>query len=377
MGRLDLLKSLSGSHSPSIAQLARTFPQTNIHVDACFIVNPYATDLFLEWFNRELRDQDALYQMLRCYPSQNRELTTVVADRIGVPDDWIFLGNGTSEIIFAVLQFFSGKKLLVNLPTFSAYYECAPPAVDTVFYNLKKANEYRLDCAQWLDFVHTTKPDSVVLINPNNPDGGYLPLLEMTALLEQLQAVPTVIIDESFLPLAGPAKIDPHELSVAHLLARFDNVIIIKSQSKDMGVPGVRVGYALLRPDRVKQLNTAFLWNISGLAEFFFRLYARADFYGAYLLTRDVYLTETQRFFAKLTSIPKLKCYASNANFMLVELAAGFSAQHVTEQLLFEFGVYVRDCGDKKGLEGEFMRIAAGKTEENDLVYTALRTILG
>ena len=46
--KLKLLKSESGSHSPSIETMLNEIPELKIKVDACFLSNPYATDLFMQ-----------------------------------------------------------------------------------------------------------------------------------------------------------------------------------------------------------------------------------------------------------------------------------------------------------------------------------------
>ena len=49
-----LLKKDSGSHSPSIATILEKIPDLKIDIDACFLSNPYATDLFLKYLDTDL-----------------------------------------------------------------------------------------------------------------------------------------------------------------------------------------------------------------------------------------------------------------------------------------------------------------------------------
>ncbi len=102
----------------------------------------------------------------------------------------IFVGNGAAEIIQAILHRFTQKKILVNLPTFSPYYEFARPDTQVVYNVLRKEENFRFDPAAYLELVRRERPDTVVLINPNNPDGGYIPHLAMRRLLEELRSVP-------------------------------------------------------------------------------------------------------------------------------------------------------------------------------------------
>ena len=148
------------------------------------------------------------------------------------------------------------------------------------------------------------QPDTVVLINPNNPDGGYIPYATLIRLLEELRHVPNVIVDESFIHFACEGD-DYAYRSLAGEIDRFPNLMVVKSMSKDFGVAGIRAGYAVMAPDRVRSLlDNGFLWNSSGLAEYFFDLYSRPDFLIEYERKRVHYIRHSRRFFRALSMIP-------------------------------------------------------------------------
>ena len=155
------------------------------------------------------------------------------------PPDSIFVGNGAAEIIQAVLHRFTQSKVLVNLPTFSPYYEFTRPDTEVIYNLLRKEDNFRFDPEAYLKLVERERPDTVVLINPNNPDGGYVPHTTMRRLLERLWFVPNVIVDESFIHFAceGPGY---SYRSLADYAGRFHNLIVVKSMSKDFGVAGIR-----------------------------------------------------------------------------------------------------------------------------------------
>ncbi len=73
MENLERLSSNSGSHSPSLATMQQSLPEIQIDIDACFLSNPLATELFWSYFNADvLADQQLFKRMLEAYPSQNR-----------------------------------------------------------------------------------------------------------------------------------------------------------------------------------------------------------------------------------------------------------------------------------------------------------------
>lgn len=267
---IKLLKQQAGSHSPSLFTIKEQLPGLKMGIDACFLSNPYATDLFLDYFKKELLGEDlAIRDMLEFYPSQNNVIAASLANFLKVPAEMLFVGNGAIEIIQAVIHKFTHEKIIVNIPTFSSYYEFIKPGVSLVFNKLKKEEEYKLNVSDLLKLVHTEKPDTVVLINPNNPNGGYITKSEIAELLEGLKSVGTVLLDESFIHFAFENdQMDP--LSYVDMVLKYPNVVTIKSMSKDFGIAGIRAGYAIMHPTRIKQLlSNGFLWNSNGLAEYF------------------------------------------------------------------------------------------------------------
>lgn len=375
--RIRRLKRESGSHSPSAWTLAKLIPELKLKVDACFLSNPYATNLFLMHFHREVVRPRKLRALLELYPSQNRVIAGKLGYVLDLPTESIFVGNGAAEIIQAILHRFTGDSILVNLPTFSAYYEFARSDTRVVFNTLRKEDDFRFDPEAYLRVVRRERPDTVVLINPNNPDGGYVAHAAMVRLIEALKTIPTVLVDESFLHFACEDETFRYR-SVADLVARHPNLIVVKSMSKDFGIAGIRAGYAVMAPERVRALlENGYLWNSSGLAEYFFDLYSRADFQAHYERERIRFIRNTRRFLKDLTAIDALKIYPSHANFALAEIKNGSTAEDLVYRLLIRRGIYTRACDDKKGLEpGKFVRIAARSRPENGYMIRSLHRIL-
>jgi histidinol-phosphate/aromatic aminotransferase/cobyric acid decarboxylase-like protein len=123
-------------------------------------------------------------------------------------------------------------------------------------------------------------------------------------------------------------------------------------------------------------LTNGYLWNSNGLAEYFFRLYTRKDFLERYEVVRRKYITESLFFISELNQIKNIKVYPSRANFVLIELLKGLTATDVTAKLIANHGVYVRNCDDKIGLDGEFIRVAARSQQENKIIISAIKDVV-
>ena len=139
--------------------------------------------------------------------------------------------------------------------------------------------------------------------------------------------------------------------------------------SKDFGIAGIRAGYAVMNSRRVQELLlNGFLWNSNGLSEYFFRLYTRDNFLSEYEAVRVKYIKETQEFIKELNLIPNIKVYPSMANFALVEILNGDTSDDFVFNMLIKYGIYLRTCSDKIGINGEFVRLASRTKSENKYI---------
>lgn len=374
--KIKKLKDEAGTHSPSIFTIAEKLPELTVNVDACFLSNPYATELFFDYVKKDLIETGKMRDVLEFYPSQNRVIAEILSRYLNIDYRNLFIGNGAIEIIQAVLHNFTKRKIMVNIPTFSSYYEFPANNVEIVYNKLDKEKQYELNPSQYIENVKYYNPDTVVLINPNNPDGGYIRLNDMEGIISSMSRVNTIIIDESFIHFAYEDNSFALK-STAELINKYPNLIVIKSMSKDFGIAGVRAGYAVMSQERVdKLLNNGFLWNSSGLAEYFFRLYVDNTFNSEYEKVRIKYIKETQDFFSDLKKIERIKLYPSMANFALIEILDGSNSTDFVAKLLIKYGVYTRNCADKIGLDGQFVRIASRTKQENKIIVESINQMM-
>ena len=373
------VKRVSGSHSPSPAMLAGV-KGVEVKHDFCYLSNPHAAELFLRYFKKDFAGEEKLRNLVEYYPSQNRVLAEKIHPLLISPSKEgeraieaknIFVGNGATEIIQAVLHNFVERKIIVPVPTFSPYLEFTPAGVRVVHHELLKENSFVLDTKKLLVQIKKEKPGAVVIISPNNPEGGQVPFIDLKKLLGNLKSVKMVIVDESFIHFSGK-KIE----SVGRLVEEYPNLVLIKSLSKDFGIAGLRLGYAIMSEQRVSALlERGFLWNVSGFGEYFLELLNRQGFLREYEKTRLLAISERDDFFTALSKIPQIKVYPSKANSFLIELTDGSKAEDLTVSLLVRYGIYVRLCADKVGLKGEFIRVASRRRGENGYFVEALNSI--
>ena len=369
------LKENSGSHSPSINTILKEIPEIKMKVDACFLSNPYATKLFLDYLHKDLIKTGKINRVLEFYPSQNDVIAKSISKSINVDSKNIFVCNGAIEGIQAVLHNLLKGKISIPIPTFSSYYEYCHKDLEAIFFNLKKDEDYILNLNEYSKFIKDNSINNVVIINPNNPNGFYTNRTEIIQFLDQNKHLDSIILDESFIHFAYENSSMELE-TIQSSIDKYENLFIVKSMSKDFGVAGLRCGYMLMNHKHVSNfLSNGFLWNINGIAEYFFNLYSNDKFLKEYEDCRKKYITETVFFLNQLKELKNINILPSKANFVLVELLNGLTSEEVSLNLLIDHGVYVRNCSDKIGLDGEYIRIAARSFEENQLIYKALKAI--
>ena len=77
---------------------------------------------------------------------------------LDIAPESIFVGNGAAEIIQAILHRFTQSKLLVNLPTFSPYYEFVRPDTQVIYNLLRKEDNFRFDPEAYIKLVDANGP---------------------------------------------------------------------------------------------------------------------------------------------------------------------------------------------------------------------------
>ena len=373
--KFKIIKSNSGTHSPSLNTIRDSFPDLKIEVDACFLSNPYATELFLEYFKKRLLQTGEINKLIEFYPSQNKIIAGYISEAINFNSKNIFVCNGAIEGIQAVFQKFLRGKISIPIPTFSSYYEYCHESLEALFYQLDKSKDYALDLEDYSFFIKKNEINNALIINPNNPNGSYAKISEIESFVKKNQHLDYIIIDESFIHFAYENN-DLKMNTVQSLVHKFDNLIVLKSMSKDFGIAGIRCGYVLMEENRVERLlKNGFLWNINSIAEFFFNLYKDPSFLAEYNKARRKYINETKNFIDDLSKLENFKVIPSKANFVLLEIIDDRTSEEIMTDLLFDYGIYVRDCSDKIGLNGQYIRVASRSKAENLKIINALRSV--
>ncbi len=197
----------------------------------------------------------------------------------------------------------------------------------------------------------------ICIANPNNPTGNAMPREDILSLLAT--GLP-VLVDEAYYEFYGE--------SVARLVPRYDNLLVLRTFSKWAGLAGLRIGYGLFPPvlaDYLLRTKIPYNVNVAALAA------AEASFKDLDYLMKTVraIVAERARLFDKLKEIEWLRPYPSQANFVLCAVLKGKAKE--LHGSLEERGILVRYFDQP--LLRDFVRVSVGKPEHTDALIRALQ----
>jgi histidinol-phosphate aminotransferase len=198
----------------------------------------------LEAVNKYLKDM-SLYPDQLCF-----ELTRLIAERLGMTPENIAIGNGSDELmLLAALAFISaGDEVIISLNTFSTY-EMVSRLMDASIVRINLKN-YTYDLSAMAKAAEP-KTKLIFVCNPNNPTGTMNGKKEMDELVSKTPANSIVVIDEAYGDYVESAD---YPDSIKYVREN-KNVIVLRTFSKIYGIAGLRVGYAVSRPEIIKFLN--------------------------------------------------------------------------------------------------------------------------
>lgn len=340
------------------------FPQM---LDFCYLVNPY--------FRRSkiIDELEANFRtLLGEYPSGMRVNTLLASKCWGVREDYIIPGNGAAELIKVLMENVDGKMGVVR-PTFEEY----PNRLDEsqVVAYIPQNRDFRYGSRDLMEFFGRNHVDSLLLINPDNPSGNFIPVHDVCGLAEWCECRGIrLIVDESFVDFSNDWETS--SLLRDDILESYPHMVVIKSISKSYGVPGLRLGIlASADTEMIAKLKKQVsIWNINSFAEFFMQIYSKYE--KDYKKACSRFIEVRRSFLEKLEGVSFLHVMPTQANFVLCEVQAPFTANDIALILLKNHNILVSACGAKKGIDpNRYIRLAVRSAEDNDRLIEALKTI--
>lgn len=337
-------------------------------MDFCYLVNPF-------YPNRKLLDEiKANFERLICdYPSGQDINALLAAKYFGLHKEEICVGNGAAELIKSLMESVQGKVGMIY-PAFEEYPHRL--AEENVVPYFASGRDFRYGADDITAFFTDKAITALVLVNPDNPSGNYIAKDDVLRIADWAQQKGiTFVVDESFVDFAKTDG-DPSLLQ-REILAKYPNLVVVKSISKSFGVPGLRLGVlASGDANRIAAMKKdVAIWNINSFAEFYLQIFEK--YKSNYLEAMERFKTVRDAYIAALQTVQNLRVIPSQANYVMCELTGDLTSTELAERLLDEHNILIKDLSAKKGFDGKsYVRLAVKTPQENDLLVKALHSIL-
>lgn len=310
---------------------------------------------------------DALQQCTQYPDPLCRELRAALAAYEGIPAEQIVCGNGVADLIFRIVAATHPQRALLLEPTF-AEYEQALRSMDCsiAYFPLQESEGFVLPEA----FLQQLTPEInlLFLCNPNNPTGRTV----SPALLQEIwkrceEAGILLVVDECFNEFLE----HPEQNTLKDVLETGANAVILKAFTKSFAMPGLRLGYGLCgnRDLAERIFSCGQPWGVSIPAQAAGVAALQEQGY----LERMRRLIQTERrWLSENLARLGLRVFPSEANYILFRTETEISLRERMEQR----GVLIRACGNYRGLDDRYYRIAVRGHDENERLIAALKCAL-
>jgi histidinol-phosphate aminotransferase len=293
-----------------------------------------------------------------------RELTEALARFAGWRPDGVLAGNGSNELIEALLLVTvgPGTRVVIPEPTFTLY-ALLTGILGGEAVRVPLTEELQYDASALVEARKRNEAAVTIVCSPNNPTGTSLSRAALERLCRAGDGL--VVVDEAYHEFSGETAVP--------LLDQHPNLVVFRTFSKALALAGLRVGYLLASPDLVREVNKARLpYNLN----FFTQAAALAALDEHDLLHQRVrrLVEERERLLERLADVPGVQAWPSQANFFLLELLT--TSPKAVFEALYRRGVLVRDVSGYPMLS-RCLRISVGTPEENDTFLHALGAALG
>jgi len=297
------------------------------------------------------------------YPdSEATELRQCLSERLGVTPDNILVGSGSTELIrlIALTYFNKGDSVLILEPTFGEYEVACQIAGAEVFKQWGRAEEnFMLKIDETVNLIQQRRPKGIFICQPNNPTGQYFSRQEVEAVADAGENS-LLILDEAYIAFTDGIW------SAIDLLYR-DNIIIVRSMTKDYALAGLRLGYAVASREIIDGLRRVRPpWNVNVLAQKAGVAALRDE---GYLKRCKPKIKQAKQFLVDELCRLGFTVIPSKTNFFLVRIGNGKKFRST----LLKHGILVRDC-TSFGLP-EYIRIAPRTIPECKKLITIIQTL--
>lgn len=318
------------------------------------------------WFRAEV---SARISGLAHYPEPHCEsLSRAAAERFGISADEVLAGNGSTEILHALLTAEKPECAIIPVPAYTDYrHACEVAGIEVKPFPLREEQDFLPDFEALAALLATLPAHTAVFIGqPNNPTGRTVSPDAIRQLAEDHPEA-LIVVDEAF------ADFLPELDRLA--AKRPANVVVLHSLTKFYAVPGLRLGLGYASSERAAGIRRRIPnWSVNGLAQAVgIRALADVEYARA---TVDACKRLREGLFEALSEIDGMTVFHGEANFLLCRIdMEGLTASALAERCLSS-RVAIRVCHNFENLGDRWFRVAVRPEKENARLVDALSAAL-
>ena len=300
------------------------------------------------------------YEDYHIYPDDGQtEFRKLLGEYCGVDAGHIVAGSGSNQLIDLILRLFvnPGDEVINCVPTFGIYRFSTDLCGGTML-EVPRDVDFGIDTAE-VKAAISDRTKIIFLVNPNAPTGNITPQSEIMDILDT--GLP-VVVDEAYYEFSRQ--------TVAPLVDKYENLMVLRTFSKWAGLAGLRVGYGLFPvgiADYLLRTKIPYNVNVAALVAVKESL-KDIDYLND---TVKAIVAERERLCEELGKIEWLKPFPSQANFILCRVEKG-GAKELRGKLQ-EKGILVRYFEESR--LRDYVRISVGKPEHSDALLKAFGEI--
>jgi histidinol-phosphate aminotransferase len=349
-------KDIAKLIKPQVRRLAAYhIDETPCRIKLDAMENPFSLPAVVQ---RELAKAVSSASINRYPDPSGKELKKAIACLWGMKPANMILGNGSDELIQAILLAFGGPTL-IPVPTF-AMYDITSRALSQTVVTVPLDMNFDLDADLLLRKAKESKAKVIFLACPNNPTGNRFSDKAVRKILDRADAA--VVLDEAYFSFSGKSYLP--------LLQKYPNMILLRTLSK-IGFAGLRIGVLAASPATIAELNKIRLpYNINTLSQ----VAAVAALKHQDIIERQISLliSERENLYNALAQMRGVTVYPSETNFILFRIATDATAVYVK---LKKAGILIKNL-NKPGPLKNCLRVTIGTPKENQEFLGALKKIL-
>jgi len=299
---------------------------------------------------------------LNRYPDPyQKELKTAISDYKGIPEENIFLGNGSDEIIDLCFRVFCNPgidRALTFTPTYGMY-EVSAAVNDITVIRIPLNEKFQIDLPAAKTHLTDKNLKLIFVCSPNNPTGNAMNYSDVEFIIRSFNGI--VVIDEAYIDFSDKP-------SFLNLIENYPNLIVMQTFSKAFGLAAVRVGMAFMNSAVIQYFNKLKPpYNISTINQnAALRKLGRTNEVRKQIVRIKKERERVIRAFKKLEKVEEI--YPTDANFVLIKVKDSTAVYNK----LVSKNIIIRN---RHSVVKNCLRITIGKKSENDCLLKTLNTI--